>query len=144
MLTFLLLITPQSFGNLFCNEMILRQSNETSLNVTSVLWNQQEDWTTERWNRWLKKITFKLESWNAKPSVAIKWNFYFCSEIKWNATSVLLNRWDNWQYKLKSNLCWKIMFKSEDGVYCKCNVYSSVSIEGGPAFVVNIPAQSTH
>jgi hypothetical protein len=38
-----------------------------------------------------------------------------------------------------------MMFKSEDGVYCKCNVHSSVSIEGGPAFSVNRPFfKSTH
>jgi hypothetical protein len=38
-----------------------------------------------------------------------------------------------------------MMFKSEDGVYCKCNLHSSVSIEGGPAFSVNRPvSKSTH
>jgi len=41
-----------------------------------------------------EKITSKLESWNTKPSVA----------IKWNSTSVLLNQWENWQCKLESNL----------------------------------------
>ena len=67
-----------------------------------------------------EKITSKLESWNTKPYVA----------IKWNATSVLLNQWENG---------WKMMFKSGDGVYCKCNLHSYVSIEGGPAFSVNRP-----
>ena len=82
-----------------------------------------------------EKITSKLESWNAKPSVT----------IKWNVISVLLNQWENWQCKLESNLCWKMVFKSKDGVYCKCNIHSSVSIEGGPAFSVNRPFfKSTH
>ena len=73
-----------------------------------------------------EKITSKLESWNTKPSVA----------IKWNATSVLLNQWEN---------DWKMMFKSGDGVYCKCNLHNFVSIEGGPAFPVNRPfSKSTH
>ena len=37
--------------------------------------------------------------------------------IKWNATSVLLNQWEN---------RWKMMFKSEDGVYCICNIYTAL------------------
>jgi hypothetical protein len=33
----------------------------------------------------------------------------------------------------------------KDNVYCKCNLHSSVSIEGGPAFSVNRPfSKSTH
>ena len=92
------------------------------LNLTSVLWDQEDNW----------KLKDKINGWKDSSlnlMLTLCCNRMECYFCKWN---------EMLKMQLKSNSCLEIAFKDEDEIYAKCNVYRSVSIEGGPDFVVNI------